>query len=831
MMPQAMQPAITRRPFQERTFLQCLLAAGTYFIVAIIFTWPVVSEINKSFIGQADAYLFTWDLHWWPFALGHFHNPFITDYIYAPVGANLTWTTPVPLLAFLAWPICHFFGYAAAYNVLYIGSLVASAAAAFYLGRYISGSFGAGMLAGFIYGFSPYMLCQSLGHLNLVFTPFLPLMVLVIWAFFREDISKRRFVVFLSLLLLCQLLTYEETFALLTIVMALSFLVAYVVFWGNSKGRRRLAAACQGVFLSYCIAAAAFSPYLYYQFLGPPSLRPPSRLIPPNTFVTDLLNLAVPTRMHLIGGALFSRYTERFTGNVIEWDGYLGLPIIVLLIAALLSPRLPGKVRLFLYMILASVVLLSLGPRLHVAGRATRLMLPWSLIDSVPLIRQAMPSRLMVFAFLCTAVISSLWLARASWLKKLVCSSLIAVSFLPALPYTRLAAAAYPSSPSDVAQLRRLVPEGSTMLMLPFDLPGEDLSYSASSMLYQVAAGFWMKIPEAYTGTYTPSGFMQGAQDQRGFAILPREARHTAEFNGLLEKAGISTILLREQRRDSSAWEVFLNGVFGPCTGEIAGAKIWRLSPEALSQSQSVRLGGDYFLDQTSLDGWSWLGNRLDVSTRKCPVALTLSGEFRPPSLPPVKLTVNVNGSQAAYLLDRSSRIVVMLPGEAAASVRCETTFVPSEVLGNRDTRRLSAMFSIRERGSGQESVFGRQGLTRLQSVQFSGDCFFEMASLGAFSWMGGSMQFSTSNFPAELTLSGECRPPSLPPVKVIVNVNGTEEDCVVGKGSKITVAIPADANVAVRSGATFVPTEVVGNKDPRRLSVMFSLNERASPR
>ena len=60
------------------------------------------------------------------------------------------------------------FGPIVSYNLLMLASPVLAAFFAFLLCRYITRSFAASLVGGYLFGFSAYMLGQLLGHLHLV---------------------------------------------------------------------------------------------------------------------------------------------------------------------------------------------------------------------------------------------------------------------------------------------------------------------------------------------------------------------------------------------------------------------------------------------------------------------------------------------------------------------------------------------------------------------------------------------------------------------------------------------------------------------------------------
>ncbi len=79
--------------------IQCLGAFLIYLALAFLFfSRSLIGHFSDRFIGrEADPSQMMWLLAWWPYALGHHLNPFLTDYVWAPVGFNFAWMTSIPL--------------------------------------------------------------------------------------------------------------------------------------------------------------------------------------------------------------------------------------------------------------------------------------------------------------------------------------------------------------------------------------------------------------------------------------------------------------------------------------------------------------------------------------------------------------------------------------------------------------------------------------------------------------------------------------------------------------------------------------------------------------
>ncbi len=149
-----------------------LLAFAIYQALAILwFGTPVLSDFSHTYIGfkiSADPGGYMWFLKWWPYALSHRLNPFITKIVWAPSGFNLTWAASIPLPALAAAPITQLWGPVVAWNVLCLMSPALAAWCAFILCRHLCGAFLPSLIGGYLFGFSPYMLGHLLGHLSLI---------------------------------------------------------------------------------------------------------------------------------------------------------------------------------------------------------------------------------------------------------------------------------------------------------------------------------------------------------------------------------------------------------------------------------------------------------------------------------------------------------------------------------------------------------------------------------------------------------------------------------------------------------------------------------------
>jgi hypothetical protein len=93
-------PARVRRRSQSLGAFALYLAAAALLLDRGLIGHP------GYFIGRdTDPGVHMWFFTWWRFALARGLNPFITDWVWTPLGMNLAWTTCVPLPSLISIPL------------------------------------------------------------------------------------------------------------------------------------------------------------------------------------------------------------------------------------------------------------------------------------------------------------------------------------------------------------------------------------------------------------------------------------------------------------------------------------------------------------------------------------------------------------------------------------------------------------------------------------------------------------------------------------------------------------------------------------------------------
>lgn len=124
--------------------LICYLILSSAFFLRLI-----PRGLNTSYIGwYTDQSFFIWCLKWWPYAVAHHLNPFLPKLLFVPEGLNLTWSTCVPLMAWLALPLTATLGPVSAYNIFCVLCPALDAWTAFILCRHVGARFWASLVGG-----------------------------------------------------------------------------------------------------------------------------------------------------------------------------------------------------------------------------------------------------------------------------------------------------------------------------------------------------------------------------------------------------------------------------------------------------------------------------------------------------------------------------------------------------------------------------------------------------------------------------------------------------------------------------------------------------------
>ena len=470
-----------------------------YPALAMLLYGGVIAHPSTTYIGDGhDPAAYIWSMVWWPYAVSHRLNPFITRVIWTPSGFNLTWAAAIPGPSFILSPITRWLGPVVSFNTLMIFIPATVSWSTFLPCRRISGQFYPSLLGGYLFGFSPYMIGHMhMGQPNLTLIFGVPICLHLVLLRLDGAIGRIMFVAMLAIALALQFFVSTEIVALMTLFGGASLGLALLVL--PMDQRLVVRRAIPLVALAYVVFAILVSPYLYYAF----AYGVPEQMHPVEKCSADLLGYLVPSQMLLFGGGTFWRLSNTLTPHV--W--YTGKGIYAnpaLLVILLLYARRHWRTGAGKLLLLASlmVVVCSFGPYLHVANRPL-LVLPWRWIMKVPTLNKALPVRFPMFFYLCISIMASIVLSERS-IRRSFRTALAGLSVLLLLPsrhYIRTLPQQVDTPDFfNASILDAHVKRGDTLLILPFSIQG-------TSLLWQAQTDMYFNMVGGYVSTYVPEDF------------------------------------------------------------------------------------------------------------------------------------------------------------------------------------------------------------------------------------------------------------------------------------------------------------------------------------
>jgi hypothetical protein len=488
-----MRRTIARIPTWVRALaFYCVLAILTIGVHAITHLQTVCACS-----GTADPAEFMWALSWWPHAIAHGLNPFVTHYEWSPTGVNLAQGTTIPAAAIVMAPFTALFGSLFSYNVLSIASPALTAFTAYLLCRYLVKRELPAVAGGLLFGFSSYEFAQLLGHMHLVTIFLIPVMAHITLKRVNREISRHVFVLGMGLLLLVQMGLSTELLAL-SVMLGMILLVS-ARFLAAQPQRTRISGVIAETFAAGVVAIVVGAPFLYYALIsggfqpGNPELS--------NVYGLDLTNLVFPTLTTWLGHHDFQALWTTYEGtDAAESDGYLSIAIVIAFGIWFFTEGRRSVLGKLLAITIALSIVMALGSYLHVAGQKT-VTLPYDWLKNLPVFDLMIPSRIVLYAVLAIAIGVATWLAKTGghafgrWL-------LVAVGVLllfPNLSSTLYGVAPYNPRFFSTDMYRHYLARNETVMVLPF-------AQNDNSTWWQAETGFYFYMPEGHLlGTIPPA--------------------------------------------------------------------------------------------------------------------------------------------------------------------------------------------------------------------------------------------------------------------------------------------------------------------------------------
>ena len=519
------------------------------------FALPIAGELGSSAIAadDIDASAYMWFFAWWPHALLNGLDPVQTDLIFVPDGYNLAWTTAMPGPSLVLAPLTLTLGPLATWNAIMLLGPALAAWTGFLLCRELTGALAPSLLGGYLFGFSPYVLANLQGGPNLVLVALLPVLVLLVVRHVRGSLGPRAFVVCMTLALAFQFLTSTEVLAMAGVFGATALAAAFALL---PAWRVRLLETLKLLALAALVAIVLVSPILWSMLFEPHTV--PEQAL--KGFPVDLASVVVPSPYQQIATTHDPGDGPAYANGF----GYLGVPLAVLLGLFGFEARRSGAARLVL-VVLAAVVVASLGRELVVAGEETGIPLPWAAFAELPALRYAIPIRFTGFTFLVAAVAAALWLAwrggRWRW-----ALALVAVAFLlpdPGNTIWRTPIGDPPLFEDDAHEA--VLGESDRVITVP--------AWGAN-MRWHAEAGFGFRLAGGYVGAF-PHSYMRypAWRTLLSGRLTPGSA---AELRRFVRDKGVTVVLVDPQH--GGPWRR-LFGTLGVPPRRVGGMLVYRLRP------------------------------------------------------------------------------------------------------------------------------------------------------------------------------------------------------------------------------------------------------------
>jgi hypothetical protein len=456
----ASPPAIT---------LYCYLLGGIYVTSRIL-----VSAASTRQTGDAeDVNQATWFMRYAATAVQHLRLPaLMTTALNAPHGVNLMWNTSLLLPGVVLSPVTLLLGPQVALTALLVIGFAGSAASMFYVLRRWQASALAAALGGALYGFSPALVNSGIGHYSLVLAMLPPLMIDRVLRLVTGQGRPVRNGIWLGLLAAAQIFISEE--ALVDATIAAVVLLVVLALSRRQEVRSRIRPTAIGLGTAAGVGLVLSARGLWVQFHGVAAkgaaattiISYHGQLTNLGTLPIAFVNPSEGVLLHTHGmGTLANNYPQPLP----EYLAYLGIPLVIALLLATvwfwreLPVRVAGVTCLLLEW-------LGMGGRpLQPHVTLPSFLLPWSLVQHLPVIDGMVPDRLAILADACAAAALafsldlarsgryapfSRWRAGAS-----IATGIAVVALLPLVP------APYAPVPAG------LVPAGYAATFAALDLP------------------------------------------------------------------------------------------------------------------------------------------------------------------------------------------------------------------------------------------------------------------------------------------------------------------------------------------------------------------------
>lgn len=472
---------------------QTLIATLLFLALTIALTWPQALVMATHAREHHDVYFNMWRLAWMFHALTNPRAGLFEGNIFYPEQRTLTFSDAMVVEGLIAAPL-----FAVGlppvliHNLLLLGAIVASATGIFVLARYLTGSAGAGVVAGVIFAFVPYRF-EHYMHMEMQWTMWTPW---AFWAMHRTiDTRVWRYGILTGLFVSLQMLSsiYYGVF----LIVLLGLVTVLILLGQRWRDLPVLVARLAPAALVVLVICGAYSrPYLETKKdVGGRGVR-------------EIMLYSARPSSYLVATPDNIVYGDMFAGRGRpERRLFPGALAVVLAIVGLFkrpADKAPLTIAYLLGMVLAYEMSLGLS------GYS----FPFVSAHSAVFQGFRAIARLGIFVAFFLAVLAAWGYAAIAATRGLPGRVLLAIAIAVLVIEYRvrpLSLARYPNGPYPLHAWLASQPRGVVaMLPMPEDVPGSDPRVAYLSTFH------WQPIVNGYSG-FAPQSYLDRLYDVRGF--------------------------------------------------------------------------------------------------------------------------------------------------------------------------------------------------------------------------------------------------------------------------------------------------------------------------
>lgn len=459
-----------------------LRVLGLYALLSLLLTLPLALHLTTRVLGDGiDDPALTWNLWWIKHSLvDQPQNPFLSRWMFYPIGINLAFYTLTPLNGMLSIALQSAWGLVPAANLTLLSSFVLSGYGAYLLARALIGrgryAHSAAFLAGLLYAFSSAKLFYvALGQYNIASSQWIPFAMLYALRSVRPRARLRE-------PLLAALFLLLQAYAELTYASFLVIFIGLLALWrGAQIIRRRRSAAFIPLLRNLAVMGLVFivglAPVLASML---PDMRAEGDFMVEgggfaDIYSADLAGFALPTQLHpLLGDTIRTLSARAAAQPPAQWPvdkgqhltlGWIGLALAI-------GGAVAGRRRGAAFWVAAALLflLLALGPSLRIAGHDTGIPGPFRILQTLPFFKgNRYPSRFSVMLLAALAPLLA-WGTQALLRRLAPARAHLGAALLAGLLLFENLSAPLPTASMRIPAIYDLIaadPEPGTVLELP----------------------------------------------------------------------------------------------------------------------------------------------------------------------------------------------------------------------------------------------------------------------------------------------------------------------------------------------------------------------------